>query len=339
MNDIRQWEERNEIVLQPKFQRRRVWNDMARSYLIDTIIRGKPIPKLFIRQKVDMETMHTIREVVDGQQRLTTILAFLKDEITIKRAHSEEYAGRGFSQLPENVKKDFLEYELAFDLLPNATDEEVLDIFARLNTYSVTLNQQEKLNATFFGAFKTTSYALAFEFNSFWLMNRIFTERRVVRMAEAELTSDLLIAMIEGIHSKKAIKKLYEKYDEHLPDKNEMMKQFRHTMDTIGEILGPNLSSSNFRRVQVFYSLFCALYHLLYGLKRFDVERRKIHEFDYECIRLALDEIDGIWNRREEDRTQKERDFINWCSRATTDAPVRAKRTEYICRAIVNRLG
>jgi len=46
---------------------------------MDTIIRGKPIPKVFIRQKLNAITRVSIREVVDGQQRLKTILSYMKD--------------------------------------------------------------------------------------------------------------------------------------------------------------------------------------------------------------------------------------------------------------------
>ena len=49
VRDFEEWRQHGELVLQPKFQRRDVWIDKARSYLIDTIIRGKPIPKLYMR--------------------------------------------------------------------------------------------------------------------------------------------------------------------------------------------------------------------------------------------------------------------------------------------------
>ncbi len=73
LNDFVAWDRQKELVLNPAFQRRAIWNDKAKSYLIDTVLRGKPIPKLFIRQKINVTTKTSIREVVDGQQRLRTI--------------------------------------------------------------------------------------------------------------------------------------------------------------------------------------------------------------------------------------------------------------------------
>ncbi|GAJ16274.1 unnamed protein product, partial [marine sediment metagenome] len=56
------------------FQRRRVWSSKARSYLIDTILDGFPIPAVYIRQKINLKIAKSIREVVDGQQRIGAIL-------------------------------------------------------------------------------------------------------------------------------------------------------------------------------------------------------------------------------------------------------------------------
>lgn len=104
VNDFREWDNRKELELQPKFQRRSVWSDKARSYLMDSILRGKPIPKIFIRQDIHPKTKKTIREVVDGQQRLRTIFAFLQDGFSISKAHSASFGGKFYSELPEDVQ-------------------------------------------------------------------------------------------------------------------------------------------------------------------------------------------------------------------------------------------
>ncbi|MEW6094680.1 MAG: DUF262 domain-containing protein, partial [Chloroflexota bacterium] len=71
--DFMQWHENNELDLAPKFQRRSVWSPRAQSYLIDTVIKGKPIPKIFMRQEVNPKTRKTRREIVDGQHRIRTV--------------------------------------------------------------------------------------------------------------------------------------------------------------------------------------------------------------------------------------------------------------------------
>src|SRR2546427_9108988 len=99
VEEFRGWEESGELLLQPKFQRRDVWSDKARSYLMDTIIRGKPIPKIYMRQDVNPKSRRAVREIVDGQQRLNTVLNFLRDGFKISKAHHETFGGRTFSGL------------------------------------------------------------------------------------------------------------------------------------------------------------------------------------------------------------------------------------------------
>ena len=154
INDFTEWDKQGQLALNPFFQRRAVWSDNAKSYLMDTIIRGKPIPKIFIRQKVNVTTKTTMREVVDGQQRLRTILSFIKDGLVISRRQNRDCGGRHFSQLPEDIQAQVLSYEISVDLLINLPDSEILNIFSRLNSYAVILNEQEKINATHFGEFK-----------------------------------------------------------------------------------------------------------------------------------------------------------------------------------------
>ena len=59
ISDIVQWSEKGELELSPKYQRNNVWNEKAKSYLIDTIIRGLPIHPIFLRQKVDINAKST----------------------------------------------------------------------------------------------------------------------------------------------------------------------------------------------------------------------------------------------------------------------------------------
>lgn len=332
INDFREWHEATDrLILAPKFQRRDIWTDKARSYLMDTIIRGKPIPKIFMRQQINPKTKKTVREIVDGQQRLRTILGYLKDGFTISRVHNKEYGGKFFSQLPDALQESILKYEIAVDLLINAPDEEILDIFARLNTYSVKLVKQELINSKYFGDFKQTVYELAFEFLTFWRKNNIFSDGKILRMAEAELTSELLIAMSEGIKSRKVVESYYKKYDDSFPNKNILMERFRKIMDVIGELMSDRLPSSNFSRPHLFYSLFCAVYHMLYGLPEMKCKKALFKQSDYPKINSALEKIEEIFEGDVEALSKEERKFLDAARRATTDAPVREFRTEYLC--------
>ena len=76
ISDIRDWNRNNRLELKPDFQRNEVWTKAAQIMLIDTIIRKIPIPKIYIKSII--HEGNTYRVVLDGQQRLTTIMLLLK---------------------------------------------------------------------------------------------------------------------------------------------------------------------------------------------------------------------------------------------------------------------
>lgn len=332
VGDFREWDASGQLQLSPRFQRRDVWSDTARSYLMDTIIRGLPIPKIFIRQIIDPATGKSRREVVDGQQRLRTILAFVKDGFQVRRGHNAEYGDKFFSDLPQEKQLDILNYELSTDLLVNLTDAQVLDIFSRLNSHSVVLNEQEKINAGHFGDFKRIADELAREYFEHWIRNKILREPQVVRMADVSLTADLLIAMCDGIQSKKQIRVYYEQYEKDFPfDPARLSNEFRLTLAALSELYPDGLEHSEFRRIHLYYSLFTFMYHVLFGLNGFPEPPQSRDSLNFQQIRYRLDHIEEVF--KADDLTNlspADREFLNDSRRATTDASVRERRTRYL---------
>lgn len=335
--DFYEWNQKNQLRLSPKFQRRSVWKSAAKSYLIDTIIRRKPLPKIFIRQITEIETMKTIREVVDGQQRLRTILEFLSDAFKISSTHNKEYGDNYFSQLPDTIKSDILSYELSVDVLLGIDDSEILDIFARLNTYSVSLNKQELLNAGYFGNFKQLIYDLSFTYNKFWLDNGIFTDYKIMRMSEVELTTDIMIAMIDGIQNRKVAEKYYKKYDDIFENKDILENRFNTIMSLISKMFGDTLKSSNFSGQSLFYGMFLALYHEQYTLKGIDLPSKTIEDNDCSKIKNTFNKIDELVNS--EIVPEKYQEFVNSVNKATSDALPRNIRVKYLVNSINEIIG
>lgn len=335
INDFKEWYDRDELILSPYFQRRTVWSEKAKSYLIDTIIRGLPIPKIFMRQKLNDKTFKSVREIVDGQQRLNTILNFLKDGFTLMKSHNPEYANKYFSDLPESIRKNILHYEIATDVLADPKDEKIIDMFARLNTYNVTLNKQELLNATYFGSFKKTVFELAQEFYNFWLENNIFPNKRIMRMAEVQLTSELVILMMDGIQSTKIIETFYKKYDDDFKERKKIIKRFRECMDIIGEIYGDSLKNSAFHSVTLFYSLFSVIYHFKFGIKNIKLGRISPSSQNIPKLKNYLDCIDDIINN--EKVIIKNQRFIDAVGKHTTDYDNRLYRTNFIIKTILDK--
>ncbi|WP_426174893.1 DUF262 domain-containing protein [Massilia sp. TWR1-2-2] len=335
ISDFLEWHQTGLLELSPKFQRRSVWTEKAKSYLVDTVLRGKPIPKILITQTLNVG--RNIRTVVDGQQRIRAILGFINGDFKVSRAHNKEFASLSFSELPEDIQSDFLKYEIGVDMLFDLTFEDILDIFARLNTYSVKLNPQELLNAQYLGYFKQASYSLGFKYVNYLIESGVLSEKEVTRMAEAELSSDLLGALIEGIQSKKSISNLYKKYDDDEQVCGDAESAFDVVMTVMGTIYSANdLMQTNYHRVHFFYTLFTSIAHCLYGLSGLEATpRAPINQSNIGQIRNALDEISA----RYDEVTAKDaippndeyRSFIDASRRATTDLSTRKSRTDFIC--------
>lgn len=268
ISDFLEWNVSKQLVIAPKFQRRDVWIQKAKSYLIDTILRELPIPPLFIRLKIDTISKRVVREVVDGQQRLRTVLSFIAGDFPILQAHNPELAGMYYTDLSEKLQHQFLRYHFLVNTLTDVTDQEVLGIFARLNTYTVKLNAQELRNSAYFGLFKQMVYKLAHQYYSFWRSNNILTDQTIARMGDAELVSELVVSMMDGIRQTKAndLEGFYKKYDDVFPRRNKIVSEFDATMDLVGYIFGDDLGLSPFRRIPLFYTVFCAVYDRKFGL-------------------------------------------------------------------------
>jgi hypothetical protein len=339
--DFLEWNTNNLLDLSPKFQRRSVWTRAAKSFLIDTILRGKPMPKVLLTQ--DLVGKKNVRTVVDGQQRIRTILEFITGGFTVLSTHNAEHAGRTFSHLDEEVQGAILQYEVGVDLLYNVSLEDMLDIFARINTYSVILNTQEKLNAKYLGVFKTSAYELGHAYVGYLLEGGVLTEKGVSRMAEAQLASDLLVALIGGVQTVKNIEKYYRDYEryETIPeDVAKAVERYRATMQFIGAIYAPkDLANTNWSRPHWFYTLFTCVAHSvspllgLEGAPQPDLTQQTLQHW-----RGELDQLSALYDQytenNEEDVPASFARFINYAQRRTTDTEARKERAKFVLIAV-----
>ncbi|MBZ5740333.1 GmrSD restriction endonuclease domain-containing protein [Nocardioides mangrovi] len=278
--DFLSWQRSGQLLLSPAFQRRSVWNASQKSYLLDTVVRGLPVPIVFIRDSIDLDTRSSVREMVDGQQRLRTLISFIdpdalpdfdpeRDEFTVRSIHNSEIAGRPFGRLSKDVQTTILGYEISTHVLPlTFEDRDVLQVFARMNSTGLKLNPQELRNAAFAGAFKTYAYELATEQLDRWRDWNLFSEDQIARMREVDLVSDLLINMALGLTGKSQpkIDSYYEENDLEWPGGEQYANRFRHTLDTIDKLAGSTFKTSAWRSEVNFFTLFAVIYDLEWGL-------------------------------------------------------------------------
>jgi len=236
---------------------------------------------VFLRElPADLKKLASRREVVDGQQRLRTVLSFIEpaaiddydvdtDSFTVRRSHNKDLADKSFADLDDGYQQAILDYEISVYIFPASTsDQEILQIFARLNSTGLKLNYQELRNAQYFGEFKTLTYNLAAEQLERWRAWRVFSESDIARMLEVELMSEFIQTVMRGVSAKtkSSLDALYRDLDEEFPEAEIVAERCRRTLDTMDERLGRQLRALPSRRRTLVYGLFCAIYDLLYGL-------------------------------------------------------------------------
>ena len=330
--DFLTWEEVGALALTPKFQRRAVWKTPARSYFIDSLLQDIPVPPIFLRVTQSRDRKRTVREVIDGQQRLRAVLDYVVDKFALSRSVVKLHGGKRFSELDEDSQDKIRRYSFGCEIFQSISDAEVLEIFARVNTYSVRLNAQELRNGQYFGFFKRSAFSLANEHLEFWRRHNIFSEGNIARMLEVELTSELMVAQLAGQQDKKkSLDKFYAQYDETFEEKDRIEESFRDTIDAINESFVDTLSETEFRRPPLFYTLFCTTYHRLFGLpgERLTTPKKgKLLKKEGNSLRDAAFHLSDkiMAYKQEEEIPRADIAFVNACLRQTDNIKPREIR-------------
>lgn len=299
ISDIIQWNEKNELELSPKYQRNNVWNEKAKAYLIDTIVRGLPIPPIFLRQQVDVNTKSTYREIIDGQQRIRAILEYVVTEnFAIKKSHNKEYGGKKYSSLDVDTQESILEYEILAEVVTEKDESIIYDMFARLNSNNMVLNNQEIRNSKFWGEFKVLVYRLSSQYRDFFLTQKLLVDYDCSRMRDCELITSMLILLIDGIVQENAtsIDNVYKKYDKDFPNSEQIENQFTEAMDVIISLYNYfNGANGCFGNKNYFFTLYCVIINQMYGIPNSTLPRNP--KFDISQVNANINYLSAAFNQ------------------------------------------
>ncbi len=138
---------RKRINTNPDFQRPPVWATSQKQLLVDTILRGYDVPKLYWRRT---GTKPDTYDVVDGQQRLRALWDFIDGNFKLAKdsesIDGEAVAGCDYQNLPDELRSRFDVYALDVVVLEDTDEDEVREMFLRLQN-GTSLKAQEKRNA------------------------------------------------------------------------------------------------------------------------------------------------------------------------------------------------
>ncbi|MEU9082491.1 DUF262 domain-containing protein [Streptomyces sp. NPDC048357] len=211
--DFRALNRSGDLNLQPEYQRKAVWPERAKVSLMETILLGYPIPEIYLSYETSPDGEQTA-SVVDGQQRLTSLLAFLENKFPLDGLEDEKlgekFEGKFFRELPEEVRRDFFEYRFPIRRLSNLADEFVRAVFARVNRVNMVLTEQELRNALLPGPFNDFLKDCAEHELS--TVSGVFSGERRKRGGDLEFYAEVFGTCIFGLSNKKT--ELNERYDE-----------------------------------------------------------------------------------------------------------------------------
>lgn len=181
---------RRDLILQPDFQRKLVWSIKHKESFIDTILKGFPFPEIYIAQSgIDLETFQSQQVVVDGQQRLSTIISYVNDELPCKNI-------RRYSALDNQQKAAFLNYDVVVRDLKDASSDTIKEVFRRINLTQYRLNDIEINNAIYEGEFISTAKDILnhLDNESF----PIFSDNELNRMGDLNYILMIMATLEEG---------------------------------------------------------------------------------------------------------------------------------------------
>ncbi|WP_339857251.1 HNH endonuclease family protein [Pseudohongiella acticola] len=136
------------LTIQPEYQRNYIYADGKRDVaVIDSILKGYPIGLIYFNQAEEGF------EVLDGQQRITSIGRFVTEKFAVKdrNGHEQYYTGMAESQREQIMNTKLLVYVCEGD------EPEIKDWFKTINIAGVPLTEQEILNAVYSGPFVTSA--------------------------------------------------------------------------------------------------------------------------------------------------------------------------------------
>ena len=160
IQSIFSWYSEDKLYVNRRYQRKLVWTLLEKQKLVESIIKKYPIPAILIAEREEEAGTY---EIIDGLQRLHAIISFIETSFptiegknfdveqfpTAKSRESEKHFVSDKSKpfLTAREIGTLLDYPLAISVMRNATEDEVNDVFDRINTYGHRLSEQERRQA------------------------------------------------------------------------------------------------------------------------------------------------------------------------------------------------
>ena len=209
--------ENKHLNLSPGFQRDSVWGEKDRQKLIDSIIRNYPLPAIFFYKRI--ENGEIIYDVIDGKQRLETILKYMgkikklgfkdtfKAEIEIPGIEGKKSIDYNSLCLDYSKQHLLTAYKLQIIEVEGSVSD-IIDLFIRINSTGKALTPAEKRHAKYYegSALLIEAKNLGNKYKKYLTDNKIISETQISRMKHHELMCELMVSIHKGcVQNKKQV--------------------------------------------------------------------------------------------------------------------------------------
>jgi len=315
--DIYNQMKNGELLTRPYYQRRLVWTNADKEKFIDTILQGLPFPEVYLCQgELDTENLKTVYYVVDGQQRLTTIRNYIEGNLTIKTIPS-------YKDLNKEQQAEFVNYPVVVRQLGKISDENIKNIFDRLNKTDYTLNATELIYAQYQGEYITTARQLASEHAEFF--EKTIGEKSINRMVDISFVLQIMSTLENRIYfsGDREVERFVDIYNEVYENKIYMYNLIKNAFNLFDEINLP--LDSLFYKKSASFSLLTELCKIE---NRIDCNILKEKIFNFEQMLLE--------NKEKDIETNELAKFYIYLYQGTASKTARDYRGEIIRKYILN---
>lgn len=292
-----------QLDLDPSYQRKSVWTPKDRRFFMDTVFRNYPSPAIFLHKTIDDSTGNTTYHVVDGKQRILTILMFVQNKFSLAQDFGDQQFNakrwKDFDETPA-IKRLLWNYRITIEELDDASFPDINDVFSRLNKNANKLTPQELRHARFDGWL--ISFLEAEVQEDIWKTFKIRTTAKEKRMTDVQNVSELAaIILREDVSgfSQDDLDQLFADHDDPSAEESEFdteafVQNFMRTRNILEKL------ESNWGTITASAQPFFNFYTLWAALYRNPIQSSELEDFAQRYASF----MDAVKNYQLEDATE-----------------------------------
>jgi hypothetical protein len=336
---------RDQLDLEPGFQRQSVWVERDRRGLMDSILRNYPLPAIFLYAR--QEEGRIIYDVIDGKQRIESIFMFMGEMrgrfwVRTQLPDSDETEWLNWNRIRKKKLQHLIEGYKIPVIEVDGDIGDIIDVFVRINSTGKALTPQEKRHAKYYkSSLLKEADRLARRFETYFRDTGILSSGQISRMKHVELMCELMVSLNQGdvVNRKSALDKVMASKDFTAALTRKASQKTQAALKKLRRMF-PKLHSTRFRQLTDYYSLAVLVSKFLdEGLILDDRRRNRLAEDLLVAFGTNVDKVRESQRRAIGIKPDQEvyRDYLLTVSQMSDDVNQRRKR-ESILRGILGSL-